>query len=408
MPDQLSADLASLRISRNEPPAPRKGLGTIVTVLLVLAALAGAYVVVAPMVTAKLFKTEVSITEVSSVSPAQASIDVTSTGYVIPQSVAKVQAKIIGRVVKVAIREGETVKAGQLLFELDPVDQKSAIATAQAKVAAANAKVLAAKANLAEIDLQWERQKKIVATGAMAAATAEDLGARVKALQEQVKASEAEVAAFQAEVANLSSGLRNHTITSPIDGTALTKPAQLGDVANPGFGGPLVELADFSTLLVETDVPEARLGLIKVGGPCEVILDSAPSKRYRGSVVDVAPRINRAKATGTVKVRLLDQPERISPEMSARVSFLTKELDAAQMKEPPKIILPASAVVDRGGGKAVFVVDPSGKVRMTPVTLGSPFGTGFEVKDGPPPGTRLVNNPPPKLEDGQSIKERSS
>jgi multidrug efflux pump subunit AcrA (membrane-fusion protein) len=107
-----------------------------------------------------------------------------------------------------------------------------------------------------------------------------------------------------------------------------------------------------------------------------------------------------------VKVRFLDRDDTVLPEMAARVSFLDAPLDVAKLKEPPKTIVPASAVADRGGAKIVFTVD-DGKVRMVPVTLGAPFAGGFELTSGPAPGTKLVSDPPTTMADGQAIKERS-
>jgi RND family efflux transporter MFP subunit len=263
------------------------------------------------------------------------------------------------------------------------------------------------RANLAEITQQWERQKRLVQSGAVAAATAEDLGARVKALEESVKAADAETHAAAAEVTTLNTGLKNMVIVAPIDGTAVTKPFAVGDVVSMMAPTPLVELADFTSLLIETDVPEARLHLVKEGGPCEIVLDAFPDKRYRGVVQEVSPKLNRSKATGTAKVKLVDQPERIRPEMSARVSFLAKALQEAEMKAPPRKIVPGAAVVDRGGTKVVFVVD-GGRVRLVNVVLGEPVGSGFELKEGPGAGTRLVKDPPAALKDGEQIKERSS
>ena len=85
-------------------------------------------------------KPEVEVTEIGWVSPAQATIDLTSTGYVVPQRVAKVGAKVTGRITKVNIVEGQEVKTGDLLFELDPTDQRSAVASAQARALAAQAR----------------------------------------------------------------------------------------------------------------------------------------------------------------------------------------------------------------------------------------------------------------------------
>ncbi len=88
--------------------------------------------------------------------------------------------------------------------------------------------------------------------------------------------------------------------------------------------------------------------------------------------------MNRAKASVIVKVGFVDTKEGVLPDMAARVSFLEKEASAESMKEPPKLVVPAGAVTDRGGAKVVFVVD-QGKVRMVQVALGAPVGAGFEL-----------------------------
>ena len=168
----------------------------------------------------------------------------------------------------------------------------------------------------------------------------------------------------------------------------------------------MAKLADFASIVVESDVPEGRLHLVAKGRPCEIVLDAYPEKRWRGEVVEVSPQLNRAKATATVKVRFLDRDDTVLPEMAARVSFLDAPLDVAKLKDPPKTIVPGTAIAERAGAKIVFVVD-GGKVRLTPVTLGKPFGDGFELASGPAPGTKLVVSPPATLEDGQTIKERS-
>src|SRR5262249_61075600 len=128
-----------------------------------------------------------------------------------------------------------------------------------------------------------------------------DSGARVKGLEGQVKAAaveaqaaDADANALQAEVSALNVTLSGMSITAPIDGTAVSKPAEVGDVVNPGT--TLVELADFGTLLVEVDVPEGRLGQAKKGGPCEVVLDAYPDKRLRRDVGEASPWLHRPKA----------------------------------------------------------------------------------------------------------------
>ncbi len=414
---ELSNDLASLRIDRGGgqrgggqrnqgAPGPRRKFPTWIVVVVLLGA-GGflGYRVGRPWLEAQVFKVEVQVTEVASVSPVQASVELTSTGYVVPQTTAKIGAKVIGRITESLIKEGQTVKAGDLLYKVDPTDQERLAATSQARVASARARAMVARAQVEEMQVQQKRQKLLADKGAVPVSTVEDLDARIKALEAQVKAADAETMAAAAESSATTVVLKNFVITAPIDGTVMGKPAAVGDVTFPE--AQLAEIADFSSLLVESDVPEGRLHIVKVGGPCEIALDAQPDERFPGTVVELGPRLNRSKATGTVKVKFDAPPEVLRPEMSARVSFLAKKMDDAARKEKPKTVVPGGTIVDRGGEKVVFVVQ-DGKVRRVPVKVGPAFGAGFELLDGPSPGTRIVKEPPAVLADGQPVKEKSS
>jgi hypothetical protein len=157
--------------------------------------------------------------------------------------------------------------------------------------------------------------------------------------------------------------------------------------------------------MVETDVPETRLHLVKLGGPCEIVLDAYPNKRYRGLATELGQRVNRAKATVVVKVKFADDPENVLPEMSARVSFLAKAITDEALKESPKRVVAAEAIVERAGQKVVFVVD-SGKLHAVPVRVGAAVGaTAVELLDGPAPGAKVVAKPTAESVDGARIKE---
>lgn len=406
MTDQLSADLASLRIHRDEGPRPPSRLPRVLAILAVVGALGAGGAVALPHLKAQIFKTEISVTEISMVSPVQASVSVTSTGYVVAQTVSKVGAKVPGRVAKVHVREGSVVHAGDPLIELDDADQKTAIAASTSRVVVARARAEAARAALAEVKQQADREKGLVERGVAGRALLEDLTARSRSLQESAKAAEAEAAAAAAEVETLRVTLRDRLVTAPIDGTVVNKPPELGEIVGPGTLATL-EIADFQSMVVETDVPEGRLSMIKPGGPCEIVLDAYPDKRRRGETLEIGKKVNRAKATVTVKVKFVDAMEDVLPEMSARTSFLTEKLSAEAMKEPPKRIVPTAAVVERAGAKMVFVVE-DGAVRSVPVTVGAPFGGGLELLEGPTPGTKVVANPPPELTAGQRVKEKGT
>jgi RND family efflux transporter MFP subunit len=413
MSDQLSSDLASLKIDRSGPrPRGKSPVGTIVIVLALLGAAGAGYKFGLPYLEAAVFKTEVDVTEVITMSPAQASVELTSTGYVVAQSVSAVASKVMGKVKAQHVREGSKVKAGDVLLEIDPTDQQASIASAASQAAAARARILTAKANLSEIELQAKRAQSLASEGIGPKGAADDLNARATSLKEQVKASEAEARAADALTNALRVNLSSYTVTAPISGTVVNKPPEVGEFIGPQPAGVAidmggVQIADFSSLMCEVDVPEQRLSQVKIGGPAEIVLDAFPSKRYRGKAVEVTPKVNRTKATVTVKVAFVDENEGVLPDMAARVSFLSGELDKEAMKAPPKVIVPGTAVADVNGSKVVYRLE-SGVVRITPVTLGPAFGTGFEVQSGVSSGTKIVNNPPQGLADGQKIKERNA
>jgi HlyD family secretion protein len=413
MSDQLSSDLASLKIDRSAPrPKGKSPLGTIVVVVLLLGAAGAGYKLGLPYLEAAIFKTEVDVTEVITMSPSQASVELTATGYVVAQSVSAVASKVMGKVKKQLVREGAKVKAGDVLLEIDPTDHQASIASAASQAAAARARIQMARANLSEIEQQARRAQSLAAEGIGPKGAADDLFARAESLKEQVKASEAEARAAEALTSALRVNLTSYTVVAPISGTVVNKPPEVGEFIGPQPAGVAidmggVQIADFTTLMCEVDVAEGRLSQVKIGGPAEIVLDAFPSKRFRGKATEVTPKVNRTKATVTVKVAFVDENEGVLPDMAARVSFLTGELDKEAMKAPPKTIVPGSAIKDMNGSKVVYRLE-GGIVRVTPVTLGPAFGTGFEVQSGVSSGTKIVNNPPEGLADGQKIKERNA
>lgn len=408
MADSLSEDLAALRIDRGSPSGGGAGGGAFVKVVAYVVVIAGAtlagWLFLVPALAAKLFRPEVSFTEIARVSPAQASVDLTATGYVVPERVAKIAPKVLGKITKMNVREGDVARTGQTLFEMDAQDEHAAIASAQARARSAQAKVAAARAAMLELKQQIDRDRALAATGSIAAATVDDMQARLASMNEQANAADIEARAAQAEVATLGVGLHDLVVRAPIDGVVVGKPPELGDLVTPTPDGAF-QLVDLDTMVIEVDVPEARLGQAKPGRPCEIVLDAYPDARRRGKVLVITPRVNRSKATVVVKVAFSDDAAGALPEMSARVSFLTRELDAAAMKEAPKTVVPANAIADRAGQKAVFVVDGE-KVRLKPIVLGAPFADGFVLENGPPSGTKVVRDPAPTLSDGQAVKEK--
>jgi HlyD family secretion protein len=412
--DQLSQDLASLKIDRGAKPQGGLFRNPAVMTLVGLAVVAAiAYFIVYPKVRGSLSTTEVKTAEIALVSPAQSQVQLTATGYVVALTYAKVAAKVPGRIAEIFVEEGQTIEKGARVARLEDVDFKTALATSRARAAAARARIAVARASLAEIRVQIEREAPLVDKGVSARATLEDLRTRADSATAAVRAAEAEAVAADSETKALDVQLASYEIITPISGTVVDKLVKVGEGVSPGFGTPgVIEVIDMTSLVVEVDVPESRLSQVAVDGPCEIVLDAFSDKRFRGAVKEIGRRINRAKATVPVKIRFLDLPaasskQQVLPEMAARVSFLTKEIDPASLDIPPKLVVPTSAVVQRGGRDVVFIYD-DGDLRMTEVKVGAPFAGGRELATKLPAGTKVVLDPPSTLADGQRVKERSS
>ena len=410
MSDSLKDELASLRIDRDQGRGG--GGGGALKALLWLAVLGSlgfaGYSYGLPELEARVFKPEVRATEIVVVTPGQAAVELTSTGYVVPQTVSRVGAKVPGRVATVHVREGDMVEQGALLIELERADRKAAIEAARMRAVAAEARVATAEANLAEARQQATRERALAERGVAPAARADDLEARVTSLQQAVKASRAEVRASEAEVKALKVDMNYTEVRAPIAGTVINKPPEVGELVGADLGSTsvskVIELADFSTIRVETDIPEGRLHMVKVGSPCEIALDAFPKRRYRGEATEISPRVDRAKAPVGVKVKFVDAAQGVLPDMSARVNFLTEAREDEAMKAEPKTIVPGTALGERGGAKVVFAID-DGALRMHTVRVGAAASGGFELLEGPPAGTRVVSEPAPELRDGQQVQE---
>jgi RND family efflux transporter MFP subunit len=186
----------------------------------------------------------------------------------------------------------------------------------------------------------------------------------------------------------------------------LTKNADIGDIVTPigaaaNAKSAVITIADMNSLQVEADVSESNLNKIKVGQPCEIQLESIPGERFRGVIHMIVPTADRTKASVMVKIRFLDKDNRVLPEMSAKVAFLSRPAKPEEQK--PRMAINQSSVVNRKDQEKVFLIKEN-KAIETPVKLGAKIGDMVEVLDGIKVGDQIVLNPPDKLRNGLKIK----
>lgn len=389
-----TSDLASLRIGREKKPHPDGRTFPWKTVLVVLAIglLAAGW-----MVLKERFERvpDVELTTVSLISPSLADAVLTANGYVVAQAKASVASKATGRLEQLLVEEGDRVRKGQIIGVLENQDLVAAVDQVIANLAVARADSFDARQSL-------DRERTLFASGLVAKAELDAAEARYNRVVAMIRSSSAAVRA--AEVA-----LENTRIRAPFNGTVLTKNADVGEVVAP-FGaatnskGAVVTMADMSSLQVEADVSESNITRVTPGQPCDIILDAYPDRPYAGSVYKIVPTADRSKATVLTKVAFKKLDDRVLPEMSAKVNFLTPA-GVTSAGETPRLMVVASAILAKDGGWVAFRVHDN-RLAAAPVKVGQRSGDRVEILEGLMAGDRVVLKPDSSFESGMPVQSK--
>jgi RND family efflux transporter MFP subunit len=395
--DTSKPDLSGLRIRReSEQPAssnPRKLWKIILPLGLLLILVASFFMFRRSLASA----TEVDLVTASLTYPSQENAVLTASGYVVAQRKAAVASKGTGRLEYLRVEEGDKVIKGMVIARLEDQDMIAALEKAKADLEVARADLYDAEQTLSRI-------KTLHASDLASKAELDAAQARQNRVIASIVSSQAAVRA--AEVA-----VENTRIRAPFDGTVLTKDADVGEVVAPfassaSSRGAVVTIADMSSLQVEADVSESNITRVRLGQPCEIVLDAYPDVRYPGVVHKIVPTADRAKATVMTKVVFRELDERVLPEMSAKVTFLSGDSAASKVGSPPLLVVPTSSVVQRTGNPVVLLVR-DGKATEAPVRTGRTIGNRTEILEGVSRGDQLVLNPTPEIVTGTNVTPRS-
>jgi HlyD family secretion protein len=379
--DRPRPDLSALRIHREDDDARRVSWGTIIGWIIALGIVIGAAIAIykvwivprrAPVVDTLVVKPTINVTNPPLL---------TATGYLVADRQSKITPKISGKVVRLNFTVGDKVSAGQVLAVLESTNM-------QAQLDEANAA-------LEQADRDWKRQ----------AATWKD-GVTTRA---QLDTAESQRKGARARVEQIKINMQDMVVRAPFAGTIATKNTEVGEVISSVMmgqvggtlpAGAICTLVDLNTLEVVADVNESSIGQLREGQAAEVSVDAFPNQKWKGVLRQIIPTADRAKATVQVKVKIIDPGDRLLPEMSSSVSFLQSERTDAEMHEPAKIWLPASAVSE---GR-VAVVGADKHITMRHVTTGAVVEKRIEITSGVNSGDRVVTSGVDVLENGQLVR----
>ncbi len=332
-------------------------------------------------------------------------------GSVIAQSTAQVAARTMGTVLLVAVRDGDNVKRGQVLAQLDERELSAHRSAAQAASRGANAGVVQATKAVAAAQAQADVMKKthdrynyLKELKSVSPQEFDEISAKQEAAQanlEQAKAalsqSEAGVAQAESEARAAESVASYARIVAPFDGRVIRRSVEPGSLVSPGLSLFVVE--DTSPYQLEATLPAEALAAVKKNTLARVQLDGLPEKSLMGKVAEVEAGADQT--SHTLKARVdLPKESGVQSGMFGRAYFAQGEKRA--------LVLPAEALVSRGQLRGIYVVDDTGLIHWRVLTLGKSTGNGVEVLSGLNDGELVVLNPGSQELDGKKAATAST
>jgi multidrug efflux pump subunit AcrA (membrane-fusion protein) len=351
----------------------------------------------------------------------QAPSTVAVSGSVVsPANPSSVSFLVPGKVIRVIPREGDFVRRGQTLAEIDPADYSLAVSAAAAQAAQARAALLKAESPVRpemleqarvafeRSESEYRRMKLLYESRSLPPNDFEKFRAAYEAARQQYEMAkaggqkedraQARAALDQAAAAeNIArKRLADATLTAPIDGFVAARAVELGDMASPGR--PAFQIVQLDPVEISVGVPETDIRLVRVGQPAAVRIPALPGGAFEGVVRVINVAADLGTRTYMVRIRV-PNPQRV-----LRLGMIAE----AQIRGDRTLdvtTLPGGAIVrDPQGATVVYVYFPGQKrVYSKRVETGTVYGEEIEIKSGLSGGELVVLAGQEKLRDGTTV-----
>ncbi len=368
---------------------------------------------------------------------------VTASGQVQPRTQVNLSADITGRIVRLAVREGQMVTQGQFLLQIDPEQYEAALQRARAALASAEAQEAQARANYEQAQRSYQRVADIKQSNPILIADTEleQLRTTMDVQKSMLDAARFNVQQSAAAVRDAVQALGKTTISAPMSGRVTRLVVEEGETAIMGTlnrdAATLLTIADMSTLETKVKVDETDVSRISVGDSAVIEIDAFPDTTFVGRVTRISNSSVTAAAAGAaagdqavdfeVTIELLNAPAETRPDFSATARIVTDVRDdvlsipiiALTVRENEPVAQEDTAVTLAGGRRparqvgqrdveGVFVVGADNKVTFRPVRVGIAGDRHFEVLSGLEAGERIVGGTYQairELKDGTLVRE---
>jgi HlyD family secretion protein len=348
---------------------------------------------------------------------------VTASGTIEAKTSVDISADITGRIIEIAVREGDVVKRGQFLLQIDPAQYEAAVARAQGVVASTQAILLQTKASRDQAQRAWNRAKQLTELGdnLIAPETAEQSQTALEVAEANYQSTMAQLEQARAGLQEAKDNLAKTRLTAPISGRVVRLAVEEGEVAVPGTfsreTGLLMTVADLSVILAKVQVDETDVVRLTVRDSVEVNIDAYPDTTFSGRVTKVS---QSAKLTATqtasgsndravdfdVEITLKNPPADIRPDLSCTARIVTDTRNntlsipiiALTVRDHEKVpneseagppVDTLRARFQKREAEGVFIVR-DGAATFRPVKVGVAGDEYFEVVDGLREGETIV------------------
>ena len=366
---------------------------------------------------------------------------VTASGQVQPHTKVDISTDISGRIVRLAVKEGQMVTAGQFLLEIDPSQYRAAVERATAAVASARAQAAQSKPALLQAQRNYDRLMALKKANPTLVSDEqiEQLRTQVDVSQAQLEAANHAIDQANAALRDSQSLLSKTTIVAPMSGRVTRLSVEQGETAIQGTfnkdAATMLTISDMSVLETKVKVDETDVSRIKIGDSTVVQLDAFPDTTFIGRVSDISNSSVKAASTGgtggstdqaidyEVTIQLLNAPPETRPDFSATAKIITSTRNnvlsipiiALTVREdsvkPDTALTLAKRAPTKQVGKrdveGVFVVGPNNKVAFRPVKVGIAGEKYFEVVNGLKEGENIVGGTYQairELKDGATVR----
>jgi HlyD family secretion protein len=366
-------------------------------------------------------------------------LTVSTSGRVVPNLEVDIKCKASGEVIKLPFDVSDPVKKGELLVQLDPVDEKRSVKRALVSLAVSKARLAQAKVRLktAEQDLATERSRATAALKSSqaragdarakcertrklldqklasreeydtactsdAAAQADLIAARARmeelttrklsleTRRQDITIAEAQVTTDELSLSDARQRLADTTVNAPMDAVVTSSNVQIGQIissgiSNVGGGTTVLTLADLSRIFVLASVDESDIGKVEVGQKAMITADAFKDRRFSGEVVRVATKgkVVSNVVTFEVKIEVKSRGRaRLKPEMTANIEIIAADKDEV-------VLVPVQAVSRRRRERFVTLQLPGGKTEERTVKTGISDGELMEITEGLEGGEKL-------------------